>query len=192
MEKIWHEKDLSISRPADTELCWYSVAAVVEPDPCKFIGNGAYPLLQTQALYASIESLRAECKIGSMQATISANILRSREKGLRLPSDQSRRLAFSESATSRLKSKPGAHLKAKLLSPHSLIAPASPSISMSCARGTEACPTALSPPPSLKFLTARIPSSTFRPPRCAKPVSWTLSINKNKHLHERVGQRWHH
>ena len=116
MEKIWHEKDLSISRPADTELCWYSVAAVVEPDPCKFIGNGAYPLLQTQALYASIESLRAECKIGSMQATISANILRSREKGLRLPSDQSRRLTFSESATSRLKSKPGARLKAELLS----------------------------------------------------------------------------
>ena len=78
--------------------------------------NRCLRLITTQALCAPTEALRAESEIGSLQATISANILRSREKGLRLPSDHPRSIAFCESAPDRLKSKPGARLKAELLS----------------------------------------------------------------------------
>ena len=106
--------------------------------------NRCLRLITTQALCAPTEALRAESEIGSLQATISANILRSREKGLRLPSDHPRSIAFCESAPDRLKSKPGARLKAELLSrslpslsPLSSL-PGSPSISSPCARGTEA------------------------------------------------------
>ena len=78
--------------------------------------NRCLRLITTQALCAPVEALRAESEVGSVAVRISANILRSREKGLRLPKDHPRSLAFSESAPSRLSSKQGARLKAELLS----------------------------------------------------------------------------
>ena len=114
MEKARLEKDLSISCQAYPEICWFSVAAMVKPDPRRLIGNRCLRIITIQVLCAPIEAIRAESVLGRMQATISVNILRSMEKGLRLPKDHPKRLAFSESAPCRLKSRQGARPDARL------------------------------------------------------------------------------
>ena len=59
--------------------------------------------ITTQALSAPVEALRAETGVLSLQSTIQANIVRSKEKALRLPTDHPRRIAFEGRSTLRLK-----------------------------------------------------------------------------------------
>ena len=77
--------------------------------------NKCLRIISTQALSAPVEALRAETGVQSVNSTIQANILKSKEKALRLPVDHPRRLAFESTAKKRLK-KPCARSKAAELS----------------------------------------------------------------------------
>ena len=76
--------------------------------------NRCLRLITTQALSAPVEALRAETGVLSLQSTIQANTVRSKEKALRLPTDHPRRIAFEGRSTPRLK-KPCARSKALTL-----------------------------------------------------------------------------
>ena len=150
------------------QTAWQLWLSQTHVDSLERAQNRCLRLITTQALCAPIEALRAESELGSMQATISANILRSGEKGLRLPNDHPRRLAFlSRPLAGRVPvSKPNSF---PALSPPSLTTPAPPHILCRASVGQRPVPLHCPVHPSLPAIANRRDSiSTIK---SAEPVS---------------------
>ena len=92
---------------------WQSQANV---DRLERVQDSCLRAVTSQTLSTPTEALHAEAEVSSMRSCISASDLRSREKALRLPPDHPRRLSFSGTTPSRLRSTKDAKSAAEELS----------------------------------------------------------------------------